>query len=53
MRLISSRGKQSQLGGQNWFDEKSELALRMEMRFWVVRPEVFPFFRPRPLIYNP
>ena len=34
MRFIASRGKQSQLGGQNWFDEKSELFLRMEMRFW-------------------
>ena len=34
MRFITSRGKQSQLGSQNWFDEKSELSLRMEMRFW-------------------
>ena len=34
MHFIASHGKQSQLGSQNWFDEKSELSLRMEVRFW-------------------
>ena len=34
MRFIASRGKQSQLRGQNWFDENAELSLRMETRIW-------------------
>ena len=33
MRFIATRGKQSQLCNQNWFDVKADLSLRMEMRF--------------------
>ena len=34
MLFIATRGKQSQLCNQNWFDVKADLSLRMEMRFW-------------------